>query len=115
MIRHAGQGEIVDVHPYDDDLSEHRTHTLFKTDQIELLRLILPKGKRLPRHRAPGPIIVQCLEGAIGVTALGYTTLLSSGQLMHLESQQAHSVVAVEDSSVLLTIVFEPGPKSVSN
>ena len=107
MTHHAKQGEIVDVRPFDDDLKEHRTHTLFKTEHLEAIRLTLPKGKKIPAHHAPGPIVVQCLEGAVSFTALGGTTLLGAGQLLHLNARESHAVEALEDSSLLLTIAFD--------
>ena len=39
---------------------------LFKTEELEVIRLVLAAGKSLPPHKVPGEITIQCLEGRIG-------------------------------------------------
>ena len=42
---------------------------VFRGEGFDLLRLALPAGKQLPSHRAPGEIVIQCLEGEVEITA----------------------------------------------
>jgi quercetin dioxygenase-like cupin family protein len=68
--------------------------------------MVLPAGKILAEHKAPGEIAVQCLEGRLTFKTMGQTKDLQSGDLLYLSPEAAHSVKAIEDSSFLLTMVL---------
>jgi quercetin dioxygenase-like cupin family protein len=70
---------------------------------LELVRLVLPGGKALREHRVAGEITVQC-EGLIEFTTPGTSRRLSAGQLIHLQRGVPHSLLALADSTALLTI-----------
>ena len=105
-IQHAQPGEVVDVRPLASALADSKTYTLFKTEKVEAVRIVMRAGKEIPEHEAPGEIIVQCLEGKIAFTALGKTKELASGQLLYLAAEEPHSVKCIEDASFLLTILL---------
>jgi len=105
-VIHAKPNELVDVQPYGAALATAKTTTLFKTDQVELIRLVLAAGKVIPEHEAPGEIIVQCLEGRIEFTSAGKAVELGAGQLLYLDSEEPHAVRCIEDASVLVTILL---------
>ena len=42
-----------------------------KTEEMELIRLVLAAGKVLPNHKVAGPITVHCIEGKIEFTTMG--------------------------------------------
>ena len=107
-ISHANPGEVIDVRPLGAALPTTTTRTLFKTEKLEVVRLVMVAGKELAEHQAPGEIIVQCLEGKIAFTTLGKTQELSPGQLLYLGVRQPHSVKCIEDASFLLTILLRP-------
>jgi len=104
-IHHAEPGEVVDVRPMCADLTTSKTSTLFKTKHIEAIRIVLQAGKELPTHKAPGEIIVQCLEGTIAFSALDQTKELTAGQLLYLGAGEPHSLRCIENASVLVTIL----------
>ncbi|MEQ8787186.1 MAG: cupin domain-containing protein [Pirellulaceae bacterium] len=104
-MEHAQAGELVNVRPLGEALAASRTTTLVKTDELELIRLVLPAGKSLPTHQAPGLLIVQCLEGKIEFECCGRTHTLQAGDLLHLPPGQSHAVKTIEAGSLLLTIV----------
>lgn len=108
-IPHAEPGQMIDATPLGARLAETKTHTLVKTDEIEMIRLVLPAGKELPTHKAPGTIIVQCLEGRVLFTARDDELDMFPGNLVYLTTNEPHAVLAVEDSSVLLTIIKSSG------
>jgi quercetin dioxygenase-like cupin family protein len=109
-IPHASSGEIIDIRPIGEGLSQAITTTLIKTDRIEVIRLVLPAGKVIAEHRARGEITVQCLEGAVEFRAHGRSQVLRAGQMLYLAAGEPHAVEAVEDASVLLTLQLEaPG------
>ncbi len=104
---HASPGEIVDLQTWAADLPKEHTKAIVKTDDMELIRLVFPAGKGLPDHKVDGPITVHCIAGKIAVTAMGKTQELNYDQLLHLPPGEAHSLKAVLDSVVLLTIIFK--------
>lgn len=105
-IPHARPGEVVDVRPLGPALADTKTKTLFKTENVEAVRIVMPAGKEISEHKAPGEIVVQCLEGKIAFTALGKTEELEAGQLLYLAAEELHSVKCIEDTSFLLTILL---------
>lgn len=107
-IKHAAPNEVIDVGPWGDQLPGHQTSLLFKSKQLEVLRLVLPAGKIITEHKAPGEITVQCLEGRIAFTAGGKTQELIAGQMLYLTSGEPHALAALAPSSALVTIVLAP-------
>jgi quercetin dioxygenase-like cupin family protein len=107
-IPHAQPGQAIDVSPFNQSLSEQRTVALFKSAQLELIRLVLFAGKSMPEHQLRGEITIQCLEGVLDIQIDGVSTLLQPGQLMFLLGHVPHSVTALEDASALVTIVLQP-------
>lgn len=103
-IEHAKPGEVVDVRPLGAALAGARTTVLIKTEGLEVLRLVVPRGKEIPPHSTRGAITVQCLEGRVAFTTDGATSELAAGQLLHLEGAQPHSVLGLDDASLLVTI-----------
>lgn len=103
---HAAPGEIVDLASWADDLPNEKTKAIIKTNEIELARLVIQKGKEYPNHKVSGPIVVHCIQGKIEFTAMGATQELHSGQLLYLIAGESHSLKGVEDSVILLTILL---------
>ena len=105
-IAHAASGQIVDVQPLGSHLPEARNVALFKTDGLEVIRLVMPAGKTMPSHWVKGEITIHCLEGEVSLTAGGHTRQMKAGQLVWLEGGIDHALTAVLDASLLLTIVL---------
>jgi quercetin dioxygenase-like cupin family protein len=77
--------------------------TLMKSAGLELIRLVIPAGKEIPAHRAPGEITVQCIEGHVAFEHDGHAVDLHAGDLLHLCPQESHALKGISDSSVLVT------------
>jgi quercetin dioxygenase-like cupin family protein len=105
-IPHARPGEAIDVHALTGTLALSKSTTLIKTPYIEVICMVLPAGKVLSEHKAPGEITVQCLEGRMTVRTMGQEKELQSGSMLFLSAQEPHSLQAIEDSSFLLTLVL---------
>ena len=105
-IAHASPGEAVDVGPLGSRLPGEKIVALFKSEHLEVIRLVLTAGKSLPPHKVPGEITVQCIEGRIDVTAEGKSHVIGAGQLLYLSADVTHGVVALEDASALVTIAL---------
>ena len=105
-LPHASSGQIVDILSTEGTLPSAKSFALFKSDQLEVIRVVLPAGKAFPPHRVAGEITVQCLDGRIDFSVDGVSQELRAGQLMYLEGGVLHGLVGIEDSSVLVTIVL---------
>ena len=106
-------GEVIEVRPLGPALAGTASSTLVKAPNLEVRRLVLPRGREVPTHTAPGEITVQCLEGRITFTAEGITHTLEAGQMLYLAPEVPHSLVGLEDSSVLVTKLL-PTDRSAS-
>jgi quercetin dioxygenase-like cupin family protein len=108
-IPHARSNQVVSVEPLGPDLITSKTWTLIKTQAMQVIRPIVPAGKEIPAHEAPGEIIVQCIEGLVAFTAAGLTHELAPGQLIYLKASETHALRGIEDSSLLVTILSAHG------
>ncbi len=70
--------------------------------------MMLPAEKTVPVHRVPGAITVQCLEGTLEFDAHGRLQKMLAGSLIYLEPAASHALRALEDVSVLVTLVRAP-------
>ena len=103
-------GQSVDVGPLGTRLPLEKTIALFKTSQLEVIRLVLRAGKSLPPHQVAGEITIHCIEGRLDVGADGRSHVLTGGQLLFLAGGVVHDVKALEDASALVTIVLRKAP-----
>ena len=104
-IPHLKSGEQLEL-VLGKGLSGAKTTTLLKTDTIEVIRLVLPAGKEIPEHKAPGEITVQCLEGKVLFTAHGEQRELVAGKFLYLATGEPHALKALENSSLLVTVLL---------
>jgi|SRR6185312_5181285 len=105
-IPHAQPGQVIDVRPLGAALASTQTNTLIRTTEFEVIRLIVPSGKQIQEHKAKGDIVVHCLEGEVAFTVAGSTQNLHAGELLFLRTGEPHSVMGIEDSSILLTVLL---------
>jgi quercetin dioxygenase-like cupin family protein len=105
-IQHARPAQSIDVQPLGSRLPQEKTVALFKSEDLEVMRLVLLAGKSLPPHSVPGEITVQCIEGCIDVTAGGQSHVLHAGHLLYLAGGVTHAVAALQDSSALVTVAL---------
>lgn len=105
-IPHASSGQLIDVRPLGPRLLSEKTAALFKSEQLEVMRLVLPAGKSVPAHSVEGEITIHCIEGHVDVTVEGRSHALQGGQMLFLARSVSHGVVALQDSSALVTIVL---------
>lgn len=105
-IPHASSAQAIDVQPLGKKLAQAQTVALIKTNDMEVVRMILLAGKIVPPHKVPGEITIQCLEGQIECIADGHIQTLNAGQLLYLSGGVQHSLAGVEDASILVTILL---------
>jgi quercetin dioxygenase-like cupin family protein len=74
--------------------------------EVEVINLILPAGKEITEHKVKGATVVHCLEGRVAFTAFGKTQALEAGRLLCLPAGACHTVKAIEEASLVLTVLL---------
>jgi quercetin dioxygenase-like cupin family protein len=105
-IPHAYPGMPVDLRPVGESFSEARSTALVKIDIFESIGMVIPKGHETSRHQVEGAITIYCLDGRIAFATGGKTHDLRAGHWRFLLGNEPHTLVGIEDASVLLTIMF---------
>lgn len=105
-IPHAQPASPIDIRPLGEGLKTQSTTTLVKTDTLEVIRMVLPAGKVIPRHDVTGEITLQCMEGLVHVTAGDRQCELAAGQMLFLRGGEPHALHAIHDTSMLLTLLL---------
>ena len=101
-------GTIVELMTPERSLRGHEMTVLVEHDHLRIVQFAIPGGSGIPRYEAHGIIILHCLAGQVSVTAMDQSRVLRSGQLLHLAVREAFSVGALEDASLLATIIMPP-------
>src|SRR5271154_3051380 len=78
--------------------------SLVKGDGINVALMMLKKGAKLQQHHTRAPITVQVIEGKINFIASGKTQLATAGMVVALDRAIDHSVEALEESAIVLTV-----------
>jgi quercetin dioxygenase-like cupin family protein len=104
-LPHAHPLEVIDLHVAPHADTGGVSTSLLKTAGMQLLRLVLPAGHTLPEHHVAGEITVHCLAGEIILDVGGRTSRMIAGQLTALPGGQPHALRAVQDATVLVTLL----------
>jgi quercetin dioxygenase-like cupin family protein len=105
-ILHSAPGDVIDLRPLGTELASTRTHALFKSNDLELIRIVLAAGQELPAHAVGGDITLQCIEGSAEISCDEGLRRITSGELIYVPGGDMHWLRGVEDSSLLLTIAL---------
>jgi quercetin dioxygenase-like cupin family protein len=106
-VHHVKAGEIVDLHPLRAVLKVMKTTALVKSKAFEAVRLVVRAGEKIAAHQVAGVVMLHCLEGRVRLDLADSVFELCAGEWVYLDGGAQHSVVGIEDSSLLLTILFE--------
>jgi quercetin dioxygenase-like cupin family protein len=105
-IPHAESGQLISIRPLGSDFKETTSEVFVRDTHFEVFRLVLPKGKDTPMHKAAGIITLQSLEGEVELIAHGKTQILRQGDLVYLADAEPHAVKALTDAALLVTVVL---------
>ncbi|MDB5890408.1 MAG: Cupin 2, conserved barrel [Polaromonas sp.] len=105
-IAHAASGQLIDITPLGDRLAQAQSHALCKTDDLEVMRLVIPAQRTVPPHHVDGDLTLQCLEGEVELTTDGRTCQVAAGQMLWLAGGVEYSITARQDASLLVTIAL---------
>jgi quercetin dioxygenase-like cupin family protein len=106
-ISHLLSGEVASLLPLGDKLEQTPTTAFFKDERLEVMRIVLPAGKRMPAHAVNGPTTVQCIEGEVELRIGDTHKVMRAGDLLYLAARVLHELAAVENSSLLVTIALQ--------
>ena len=105
-IAHAVSGDVVDLRTPALPGAADKTTAIFKASDLEVMRLVLPAGKRMPDHEVAGSITLQCLRGKVDLLLPDRTSTLGPGEFAYVGGGVTHGVYAQQDSELLLTIAI---------
>ncbi len=107
-MHRVGPGEIFDLKPLGTNLKTARTTAIVKSGAFEAVHLVVHADVDIKTHKVDGPITLHCLEGRALLGLPEASLELSGGQWVFLEGGVPHSIKGIEDTSLLLTILFPP-------
>ncbi|MBV8550564.1 MAG: hypothetical protein JOY54_04635 [Acidobacteriaceae bacterium] len=94
-----------DLQPFISDTAGlARTTTLFRETGLRTLLLHLKAGEQIPEHQTRGAITVHCLKGEATFLSGQERVELRPASLISLAPSIAHSVIAQQDTLLLVTV-----------
>jgi len=78
--------------------------SLVKGDGVNVALIMLKAGAKMQEHHTRAPITVHVIEGRINFVANGKTQLVTAGTIVALDRGIEHSIEAVEESALVLTV-----------
>ncbi|MFD1121003.1 cupin domain-containing protein [Methylophilus flavus] len=106
-IQHFAPGQVIDISPYGANFVKAASETLIRESHIEVFRFVLTAGKTTPEHTAAGAITIQCIEGEIELGLGDEVRVLKAHNLVYLKANEAHTVKALTDTTLLITILLQ--------
>jgi quercetin dioxygenase-like cupin family protein len=105
-LKHVSPGEKFHLPTLDLVAPDAKTSAIVKTDSFEAVHMVLRSGSQIPPHAVEGRLTLHCLEGAV-VLEIGDDLDLRAGDWVYLDRGEQHGLRATEDSSLLLTLLFD--------
>lgn len=108
-LKHAQAGDVVNLRSPHPPFEASKSSAIVKRDRFEAVRLVVTAGSTIPVHHVPGYITLQCIEGRVAFEA-GREIELAEGDWIYLDRNAPHALRGIEDSLLLLTILFDDAP-----
>lgn len=80
--------------------------TLVKEGRLRITLIVMRRGSRLSAHQVEGVVSVQVVRGRARVSAEGASTDLASDGLLVLQEEVPHTVEALTDCALLVTVAM---------
>lgn len=103
---HIQSGEVVNLETLKGQMDVDASYALVKTNDMEVIRMAVHKGKTIEPHSIEGEMSVQCLKGDILFMVDGNARELKAGDWLYLQKKQNFSYSVKEDTILLVTILF---------
>lgn len=88
------------------ETSDRNAVTIFKSETMRIVLMGLHKNAVLKEHKANGVISVQVLEGKVNFSTEQDSVVMEKGQMIALQENIMHKVVAIKESFFLLTLAM---------
>lgn len=86
--------------------NDRNSVTIFKSETMRIVLMGLHEDAVLKAHKANGVISVQVLEGKVNFSTEKKIVAIEKGQMIALEANIVHSVIALKESFFLLTLAM---------
>ncbi|HQY20025.1 MAG TPA: cupin domain-containing protein [Ignavibacteria bacterium] len=86
--------------------SDRNSVTIFKSETMRIVLIGLHENAELKPHKANGVISVQVIDGKINFITDQQSTIIEKGQMIALQENITHSVIALTESFFLLTLAM---------
>lgn len=103
---HIQSGEVVNLETLREEMDVDASYALVKTDDMEVIRMAVQKGKTIDEHHISGEMTVQCLRGDILFMVDGEAKELTQNDWLYLQKKQNFSYSVKKDTILLVTILF---------
>ncbi|PIF05340.1 MAG: cupin [Draconibacterium sp.] len=77
---------------------------ILDSESSKEIRILMKKGQKMKKHQTAFPIVIHLISGAIDFEVEGITHALQAGAILALKSNVPHSLMAMEDSMVRLSL-----------
>ncbi|TSE05779.1 MULTISPECIES: cupin domain-containing protein [Aquimarina] len=77
---------------------------LIENDATKEIRIVFKKGQEMKEHKTKFPITVEVFEGEIGFGANNITYVLKRGDIISLDPNVSHNLIAAENSIIRLSL-----------
>jgi quercetin dioxygenase-like cupin family protein len=95
---------VTDLHAGSEPGQARRSVTLVKQGGMSIVLTHLHEGSTIHEHQAPGAVSIHVLDGLVHVHIGDEEIELRGGRLIAFNSGVRHSVEAIEESTLLLTL-----------
>jgi quercetin dioxygenase-like cupin family protein len=108
-LPHAQPMDVINVGPFGEELHGTVSTSLIKTEQIQLLHMVLSAHQDQPQHHVDKECTIHCLEGEVEVVTGSGVRKLRPGNVIVLPARQQHALRARAESAVLVTLLLDKG------
>lgn len=99
----AEVADLASLIPVNPDSTVSRT--VLRGEGARIVLFSFDAGQELSEHTAAMPVLLHVLDGRLSVTAAGRTVELVPGGVIHLGTRCPHSVLALEPTRLVLTML----------
>lgn len=82
-----------------------RARQILKAKGVRIMRLSFDAGQTMREHVEYVPVLIQTLQGNVVLTVSDEQIEMPAGAVVHLDKQLAHSITALEESHLMVTLL----------